>query len=130
MSSPGDACIRCNTPLIDEGDTIRCQRCGFTAFKGGSIINSGGRFKEKTLVCPHCGGMASENEFEEFQPKDSYTSMPIGPAADVDLEKKLLSEKFENIENLGIDFSPVIDDFLKTMIELKPYNLEAWRIPQ
>ena len=76
MSAPGEACVRCGTKLIDEGDTIRCTRCGFRASKGGAIIDVGGRLKSKTLVCPLCGGMASEDLFEEFTPKEKPKEVP------------------------------------------------------
>lgn len=70
MSAQGEACVRCGTPLVDEGLNIRCQKCGFLATKGGMIINPGGQPRPRTLVCPLCGGMASEDLFEEFEPKE------------------------------------------------------------
>lgn len=69
MSAPGDPCVRCGEPLLDEGNKIRCSKCGFRAYKDGAIIDPGGRIRPRTLICPLCGGMASEDQFEEFKPK-------------------------------------------------------------
>jgi len=86
MSAPGQPCIRCGTPLVEDELRFRCPKCGFLAKKGGMIIDMGGRSRPRTLVCPLCGGMASEDLFEEFTPKKAMTSTPVGPAANLDLK--------------------------------------------
>jgi ribosomal protein S27AE len=77
-------CPNCGNILTEEGQTVRCPKCGLTAIKGGMILSQG-RKRRRLLKCPECGTVATEDQYQEVDfGKDNPSVLALQKMEDIE----------------------------------------------